>query len=157
MLNQQCYSIHFSVEKEGTLVAEREGTQGLNCYTALLQHLQSRIKPALLRAVLGFATRTTCASGLPWVRNMSSQLRNVGAFVATRYWAHISNQELDQRSPVPYCILELYCLKWSLFTPCFCSHAAPRDHLVRARAWDMNWKSAYPIALSLALLQHQNR
>ena len=25
--DQQCYSIHFSVEKEGTLVTEREGTQ----------------------------------------------------------------------------------------------------------------------------------
>ena len=53
MLNQQCYSIHFSVEKEGTPIAEREGTQRSACYTVLFQHLQSRIKPALPRAVLG--------------------------------------------------------------------------------------------------------
>ena len=65
MLNQQCYSIHFSVEKEGTLVAEREGIQLSDCYTVLFQHLQSRIKPALPCAVLSFGARTTCASGLP--------------------------------------------------------------------------------------------
>ena len=65
MLNQQCYSIHFAAEKEGTLVAEREGTQQSDCYTVLFQHLQSRNKPALLCAVLGSGARTTCASGLP--------------------------------------------------------------------------------------------
>ena len=88
MLNQQCYSIHFSVEKEATTVAEREGTQGLDCYTVLLQHLQSRMKPVLVRAVLGFAARTMCASRLPRVRNTSSQLQNgndLCASVATRY------------------------------------------------------------------------
>ena len=65
MLNQQCYSIHFSVEKEGTPVVEREGIQHLDSYTVLFQHLQSRIKPALPCAVLGSGARTTCASGLP--------------------------------------------------------------------------------------------
>ena len=59
------YSIHFSIEKERTPVAGRKGTQHLDCYTVLFQHLQSRIKPALLRAVLGFGARTTCASELP--------------------------------------------------------------------------------------------
>ena len=65
MLNQQCYSIHFSVEKEKTPVAECEGTQHLDCYTVLFQHLQSRIKPTLPCAVLGSGARATCASGLP--------------------------------------------------------------------------------------------
>ena len=65
MLNQQCYSIHFFVEKEGTLVVERERTQDLDCYRVLFQHLQSRIKPALPCAVLSFGARTTCVSGLP--------------------------------------------------------------------------------------------
>ena len=90
------------------------GAQWSDCYAVLFLHLQSRIKPGLPCAVLGFGARTTCASGLPWVRNTSSQLWNgtdLGASVATRYWAHISHQEFDQRSP---CLTVFWsCIAWS--------------------------------------------
>ena len=52
MLKQQCYSIRFSVEKEGTPVAEREGAERSDCYTILFQHIQSRIKPGLSSALV---------------------------------------------------------------------------------------------------------